>query len=171
MGVFLIFAILTVVLFPLFICICVADSDKAYDYTTVQVTEIGWNGEEYIRDKTETKLKSKFWLWAYETQGDVIHFVFGALSIIFLSVTIGLSIAVGCIYVSKQLGYNKMQQQYIILTERLGKDNSNYHLFYEDITAYNNAILEDKYWADNLWVNWYHNGLIKDLPLIGEEAK
>ncbi len=157
MGVFIIFAILlvTAILFTVFSL--TATEEKAYTIT---------QDNKYTRTYT---VKSKFWLFWYNVQlcGIPCYISIGCI-VVFSFVCIGLSI--GAIYVNanQDVEYKKMQQQYVILTERLQKDNSEYHLFYEDITAYNNAVLEDRYWADNKWVNWYHNGKIQYLPLIGE---
>lgn len=90
--------------------------------------------------------------------------------VLFINLLI-LSIYGGVTYARQDINYQQAYQQYIVLTERIEKDNSEYHLFYEDITEYNNAILEDRHWADNKWVNWYHNGKIRYLPLIGEEKE
>lgn len=73
--------------------------------------------------------------------------------------------------IRRNLEYEQRLLQYEMITAKLEEDSDNYFLLYGDISDYNNAILEDRYWADNLWVNWYHNGLIKDLPLIGEQTK
>lgn len=159
MGVFLIFAIPLIALTIFFVLICVASSNKA------EVRLLDEKSGYY-----EDKIKSKFWNYLYNNiQGEIGHFVVGVLMVIFALVCIGLSIGAIVVHTKQDIKYQETYQQYVILTARLEDDN-NYHLFYEDICAYNNAILEDRYWADNLWVNWYHNGKIQYLPLIGENA-
>ena len=74
----------------------------------------------------------------------------------------------GVILSQKQLTYQQYELQYQVISAKLKDSEENYFLLASEINEYNNDILEDRYWADNLWVNWYHKGLIKDLPLIGE---
>lgn len=77
------------------------------------------------------------------------------------------AIIAGC---QRQVEYQQYSLTYQVISARLEEvDSNNYYLFVDEINEYNNAILKDRYWADNMWVNWYHNGKIKDLPLIGEE--
>lgn len=152
MLVFIIFAVMLVITVILTILTKLGTLDRAYTYTM---------GVKSV--------KSKFWKFWYDINCNECVYVIGiVLIVVFSLICIGLSIGAIGTKALQDIKYEQMQYQYIVLTERLEEDNNNYHLFYEDICEYNNAILEDRYWADNLWVNWYHNGKIKDLPLIGE---
>lgn len=160
MLVFLIFAVLLIMAILSIIFLSVASEDKAY------IIESQYeNG--YYRSSKYT-LKSKFWLFWHNLSMSICPCIVGAIIGICAVAVVVTSIVAIVASARRNVKYEQMQYQYIVLTERLEEDNNNYHLFYEDICNYNNAILEDRYWADNLWVNWYHNGKIKDLPLIGE---
>lgn len=164
MGIFLIFAIALVIAILFTIFACVATEEKAYYVQYEQDATIIWQTNK------KYTLKSKFWKFWYDVNSCGIPCILSVVNIVIFALTcIGLSIDAIAINARRDIDYQETYQQYIVLTERLETDNNNYHLFYEDICTYNKAILEDRYWSDNLWVNWYHNGRIKDLPLIGEE--
>lgn len=165
MGIFLIFAIALVIAILFTVFACVATEEKAYYVQYEQDATIIWQTNK------KYTLKSKFWKFWYDVNSCGIPCILSVVNIVIFALTcIGLSIGAIATRVNQNVHYQQMYQQYIVLTERLEQDKSEYHLFYEDIMEYNNAILEDRYWSDNLWVNWYQNGKIKDLPLIGENT-
>lgn len=161
MGVFLIFASVLVVAIVSTVFICLGTEQRAYTIKYVQ------RENSYFTDRV-AELKSRFWKFWYDINNGISTIITGILIAVCSIAVIVMSIFSIVVCARRNVAYEQMQYKYIILTERLEEDNNNYHLFYEDICNYNNAILEDRYWADNLWVNWYHNGKIKDLPLIGE---
>ncbi len=92
-----------------------------------------------------------------------------ACTVIAMLICALVALIVGC---QRQVKYQQHLLTYQVMSARLEEvDSNNYYLFVDEINDYNNAILSDRYWSDNLWVNWYHNGKIKDLPLIGEGQK
>lgn len=76
-----------------------------------------------------------------------------------------IALVISC---QREVTYQQYELAYRVISAKINTAEENYYLFVDEINEYNNAILEDRYWADNFWVNWYHNGKIKDLPLIGE---
>lgn len=159
MGLFLIFLSIGLLATTVLIFIGVANADKAYV-----------NRYNY----TERKVKSKFWLFWYNRQSGILHcasIIILVLCVIALLICSALALSVG---IKRNIEYVKMEYQYTMLSEKLESDSGNYYLLYNDIKEYNNRVLEDRYWSNNsrqLWVNWYHNGKIKDLPLIGEPSE
>lgn len=150
MGVFLIFLSIGLLATTVLIFIGVANYDKAY-----------------VNRYTERKVKSKFWLFWYNRQSGILQcasaIILGCcVFALFASSVVALSVGI-----KRDIEYEKMEYQYTMLIEKLESDSGNYYLLYNDIKEYNNTVLEDRYWSNNIWVNWYHNGKIKDLPLIG----
>lgn len=162
MGVFLIFAILFVISLAICIISCLTTSEKA---RTVNY----FYDRETFTAKKEITINSKFWNFFYEH--DLIKFIAGVVCVIAFVAIFFTSLISIIEYTRRDIVYQQKQIEYVMLTERLEKDNSEYYLLYSDIVEYNNAVLEDRYWANNKWVNWYHNGKIQYLPLIGEEKE
>lgn len=148
MGVFLIFAIIAV------ICI-------------IAIVFVGIMGKVY--NKSYEKNKDNRFAYHFYSNDGSYYMIFGcALVACALAIIVCLGVII-CTVCERQVKYQQYELQYQVISAKLKDNEGNYYLLASEINEYNNAILEDKYWADNLWVNWYHNGLIKDLPLIGEE--
>lgn len=155
MGLFLIFLSIGLLATTVLIFIVVANYDKAYVENSY----------------TERKVKSKFWLFWYNRKSGTLQcasIIILVCCVFALIVSSAFALYVG---IKRDIEYEKMEYQYTMLSEELESDSDNYYLLFNDIKEYNNGVLEDRYWSNNMWVNWYHNGKIKDLPLIGEPSE
>ena len=154
MGLFLIFLSIGLLATTVLIFIGVANADKAY-----------------VNRYTERKVKSKFWLFWYNRQSGTLQCASIIILVICVFALLVSSVYASYVGIKRNIEYEKMEYQYTMLSDKLESDSGNYYLLYNDINKYNNTVLEDRYWSNNIWVNWYHNGKIKDLPLIGEPSE
>ena len=68
-----------------------------------------------------------------------------------------------------QKDYEAMLYEKEVLEYRLkNQDNAlnGNELLYRDITEFNNDLRDCKYWADNLWLNWFFNQKIATIDYI-----
>lgn len=154
MGLFLIFLSIGLLATTVLIFIGVANWDKAY-----------------VNSYTEQKVKSKFWRFWYNRKSGTLNCVAVGILVCCVFALIVSSAFALYVGIKRDIEYEKMEYQYTMLSEKLESDSDNYYLLFNDIKEYNNRVLEDRYWSNNIWVNWYHNCKIKDLPLIGEPSE
>jgi hypothetical protein len=98
--------------------------------------------------------------------GTISGIIFG-LAMVCLLLMISFGIVAIITAIRRDVVYDQMSLQYEQITKQLENDSNNYYLLYSDIKEYNNAILRDRKFGNNLWLNWYYNGKIQYLPLIG----
>ena len=73
------------------------------------------------------------------------------------------------VQIPAQKDYEAMLYEKEVLEYRLeNQDNvlNGNELLYQDITEFNNDLRNCKYWADNLWLNWFFNQKIATIDYI-----
>lgn len=64
--------------------------------------------------------------------------------------------------------YEKQVLEYRLENNELGIGNE---LLYHDIVEFNKELKDVKYYANNLWTNWFTNGYIAEIDYIEVEGK
>lgn len=93
----------------------------------------------------------------------------------FLCTILGTGVLLGCVIcimtvqIPAENDYQKMLYEKEVLEYRIENEDSNIvgnELLYNDIVEFNNELRNEKYYANNLWVNWFHNAKIADIDYI-----
>ena len=110
------------------------------------------------------------WLDDYN---DAIGFWSGILSII-SSISIIVCLAwIATIQIPAKKDYEKALYEKQVLEYRLEINESGIgnELLYHDIVEFNKELKDVKYYANNLWTNWFANGYIAEIDYIEVEVK
>lgn len=85
-----------------------------------------------------------------------------------LCLLVGLTIIL-TVQIPTQTDYENMMYEGEVLQIRLDNIDNNTvgnELLYQDIISFNQTIHRHIKWSNNLWVNWFWNQKIKDIPMI-----
>lgn len=85
-----------------------------------------------------------------------------------------LGVDIAQIQYEKQLDYDQTLESYIIISNFAENyDQLSEHekcLTLTNIKSYNDKIRESRYYKDNLWLSWFYNDLLAELPIIEYEG-
>ena len=109
----------------------------------------------------------------FDDYNDAIGFWSGILSII-SSISIIVCLAwIATIQIPAKKDYEKALYEKQVLEYRLEINESGIgnELLYHDIVEFNKELKDVKYYANNLWTNWFANGYIAEIDYIEVEVK
>jgi hypothetical protein len=96
--------------------------------------------------------------------------IVGMLSVVLATgILLGCTIVIMTVQIPAENDYQKMLYEKEVLEYRIENEENNIvgnELLYNDIVEFNNALRDEKYYADNLWVNWFHNAKIAEIDYI-----